>query len=467
MTDDGRRGDFPFNYVEVINEAEIPRIRTASIFVTDKAPKTELSSSVDKIISVKVTASRGKAEYLVEVQHSKKSVIGEKSMEDFRHLDDMLRFLYPNYEKALTPLWADKIFENDFAASKKAKALENYLQKVVITEGVGTEETEYALIFWLNREEEFAVSDETKDKVDKADKIAAKGDGQRFDLDKVAEGLVIAAVIYNWEAADPVELALQAGTYVLVRNQQTPNEGWWEGEDASGARGIFPSTYVKLVSENDVHKALNGQMPLRPLPQPENFGAMNTPAPTRKQNAKASNRQPKTETNFKITSLDAFDEMLTDGFTMLTEENELHTKRADATVPKTGDKVMLNYVAYVWDCQKQRIIEYAASDLPDADGQLGPLSFTVGRGETIKGLERAVQSLEKGQKSRVVIRPELGYGEVGKPPSVPPNCHLIFDLTLDEFSEGTLEGPTAMGSATGYVGNRARRPQQSPTYHDM
>jgi FKBP-type peptidyl-prolyl cis-trans isomerase 2 len=64
-----------------------------------------------------------------------------------------------------------------------------------------------------------------------------------------------------------------------------------------------------------------------------------------------------------------------------------------------GDHVMVHYVAYLED---GNVLNHSFGNKP--------LSFTVGRGETIAGLEKAVLGMKEGQKKFYTISPEDAYG---------------------------------------------------------
>ncbi len=96
---------------------------------------------------------------------------------------------------------------------------------------------------------------------------------------------------------------------------------------------------------------------------------------------------------------------------------KIHSTRLER--PQKGQKVWVDYSGYLTD-----------GSMFDSSVKRGePISFKVGFGQVIKGWDEALLSMRKGEKARLIIPPNLGYGSRAAG-LIPPNSTLIFDVHL-------------------------------------
>lgn len=59
-----------------------------------------------------------------------------------------------------------------------------------------------------------------------------------------------------------------------------------------------------------------------------------------------------------------------------------------------------------------------------------PISFELGTGSVIRGWDEGIALMNIGDKFRLIIPADLGYGAHGAGSDIPPNATLLFDVEL-------------------------------------
>ncbi len=99
------------------------------------------------------------------------------------------------------------------------------------------------------------------------------------------------------------------------------------------------------------------------------------------------------------------------------------TQLGEGEAVKTGDTVVMHYKGILDD----------GTEFDSSYKRNSPFITTIGIGTVIKGWDQGIPGMKVGGKRKLVIPPDLGYGENGAPPNIPPNATLTFDVELLEI----------------------------------
>lgn len=94
--------------------------------------------------------------------------------------------------------------------------------------------------------------------------------------------------------------------------------------------------------------------------------------------------------------------------------------------PPSGTEVTAHYTG---------TLESDGSKFDSSRDRGKPFKFDIGAGSVIKGWEEGFASMKVGEKAKLVIRSDYGYGGQAMGEKIPANSNLVFDVELLGFQE--------------------------------
>jgi len=103
-------------------------------------------------------------------------------------------------------------------------------------------------------------------------------------------------------------------------------------------------------------------------------------------------------------------------------------KEGSGNMPQPGKTVTVHYTGWLNEAGE------TGKKFDSSVDRNQKFSFRIGVGMVIAGWDEGVMGMKIGEKRRLYIPADLGYGSRGGGASIPPNAALIFDVELFEVT---------------------------------
>jgi peptidylprolyl isomerase len=97
------------------------------------------------------------------------------------------------------------------------------------------------------------------------------------------------------------------------------------------------------------------------------------------------------------------------------------------TSPQTGQVCAVLYRGWLYTDNKR------GRQFDQCDNRKKPFTFTLGKGEVIKGWDEGIATMKVGSKRALIVPPELAYGHAGAGDAetgIPADATLLFEVEL-------------------------------------
>jgi peptidylprolyl isomerase len=115
----------------------------------------------------------------------------------------------------------------------------------------------------------------------------------------------------------------------------------------------------------------------------------------------------------------------------------IEIEKGDGPAPQAGQVVAVHYRGTLED----------GTDFDNSYDRGQPFAFALGRGMVIPGWDEGIALMKMGGKARLIIPPDLAYGERGAGNVIPPNATLLFEVELVSIQSGSPDAPTEVNEA--------------------
>ena len=92
-----------------------------------------------------------------------------------------------------------------------------------------------------------------------------------------------------------------------------------------------------------------------------------------------------------------------------------------------GQIAVVHYTGWLYDAAAT---DHKGREFDSSRTRREPFKFPLGTGSVIKGWDQGVAGMQIGESRRLIIPPDLAYGDSGAGGVIPPGATLVFDVEL-------------------------------------
>jgi peptidylprolyl isomerase len=115
----------------------------------------------------------------------------------------------------------------------------------------------------------------------------------------------------------------------------------------------------------------------------------------------------------------------------------IEIEKGTGPAPQQGEVVSVNYRGMLED----------GTEFDNSYDRGEPFQFALGEGMVIPGWDEGIAMMHQGGKARLIIPPDLAYGEAGAGSVIPPNATLTFEVELVSIRPGSPAAPMEVSEA--------------------